>query len=83
MTSPPQPITITCPSCGTSFESWWRASINLSLGEKFSDDYLREATIKTCPKCKFEIRLDTLLIGEDGVWRIGAVQDEDNGRERH
>ena len=72
MTSPPRQITITCPRCGTSFEDWCRPSINLALGEKFSDEYLREATVKTCPHCKAEIHLDTLIVGEDGVWRIGT-----------
>ena len=79
MTSPPEKITITCPSCDKSFEDWWRPSINLTL-EKFDGDYLRRATVKTCPHCKAEVRLDTLVVGEDGVWRAGVGNEVDTAR---
>lgn len=73
MTSPPRQITITCPQCGKSFETWHRPSINLTLGETFNDDYLRRATIKTCPHCKAEVHLATLVVGKDGAWRFGPA----------
>ena len=73
MTSPPQDIIIRCPSCGEMFKDWWRPSINLQL-DHFDDDYMKRATVKTCPHCQTEIRLDTLIVDEDGVWHIGRAK---------
>ena len=75
MTSPPQQITIDCPSCRKSFETWWRPSINLTLGD-MDEDYVKEATIKTCPQCGEKIRLDTLIVGKDGTWIVPVDGDE-------
>lgn len=72
MTSPPQEITIECPSCGKEFQTWWRPSINLQLVD-FDEDYLREATVKTCPNCKAEVRLDALIVDEEGNWHVGEA----------
>lgn len=41
MTSPVERITVRCPACGEVYEDWFRASINLGLGEDFDDEYLR------------------------------------------
>lgn len=70
MTSPPQDITIRCPSCHEYFKSWRRPSINQML-DHFDEKYLKEATVKTCPHCGQKVKLDTLIVGEDGVWRFG------------
>jgi hypothetical protein len=73
MTSPPQDIIIQCPTCNGTFKDWWRPSINLQL-DHFDDEYLKRATVKTCPHCQTEIRLDTLIVDEDGVWHLGRAK---------
>ena len=70
MTSPPSQITIRCPSCGETFEDWWRPSINLQLDD-FDEEYIKSATIKTCPYCGVEVRLGTLIVDKEGVWHLG------------
>ena len=47
---PPETIRVNCPRCGNEWQDWFRPSINLRLGEKFSKRYLREATSATCPR---------------------------------
>jgi endogenous inhibitor of DNA gyrase (YacG/DUF329 family) len=70
MTSPPQDITIRCPACHREFRSWWRPSINLKM-DHFDEKYMEEATVKTCPHCGQKVKLDTLIVDEDGVWHWG------------
>jgi hypothetical protein len=74
MTSPCTHITICCPTCCYEFQTWWRASINLTLGEEFSDEYLTELSSKMCPRCGQKISLDVLTVGKDNVWRIGPAE---------
>lgn len=74
MSSPPEPITITCPKCQKAFETWHRPSMNLRM-DNFDEAYLREATLKTCPSCGAEIHLDSLIVGRDGVWRFGSAEE--------
>lgn len=69
MTQPPEQITIECPKCGNRFQAWFRASINLSLGDMTEKDVERNET-KRCPKCKQKIILDALVVEEDGTWRV-------------
>jgi hypothetical protein len=71
MTSPIEKITIICPACFHSFESWHRASMNLQI-EEFSEEYIRKATIKTCPACGQEIHLGTLIVQKDGTWQVSG-----------
>ncbi len=71
MSSPPEQITITCPKCQKPFETWHRASMNLRLDD-FDEEYIREATVKTCPHCGVKIHLDSLIVGKDGVWHFGG-----------
>ena len=70
MTSPPQQITLECPRCGERYEDWFRASLNLDLDD-FSDEYVREATSATCPRCGHIVELDSLVV-RDGIWRFGG-----------
>ena len=67
MTSPPEPIEVTCPDCGHRYVDWYRPSINLSLDD-FDDDYLEEASTTTCPRCRSKYDLGTLFArrGDDG-----------------
>ncbi len=71
MTSPRRQITVSCPSCGEVYEDWHRASINLTLGEVWTDDELREAATATCPRCEHVVELETLVV-ENGVWTKAA-----------
>jgi hypothetical protein len=68
MTSPAETITVTCPGCRKSYEDWWRPSINLSLGEKFDDEYLDRASSATCKYCGLKVYLKNLIVQEDGTW---------------
>lgn len=72
MTMPPEEIEVICPKCGRQYKDWWRPSINLSLGERFDEEYLDAATSSTCPHCHFKVRHDVLIVGEDGVWQVGS-----------
>ena len=76
MTSPPEEISVKCPGCGKVYEDWWRASINLSLGEDFDDTYLDEATSSTCPDCGHKVLHGALIVREDGVREIGGTPPE-------
>ncbi|MEI8194813.1 MAG: PD-(D/E)XK nuclease family protein [Phycisphaerae bacterium] len=69
MSSPCRDITVLCPSCGKPFESWFRDSLNLQM-DHFDDEYIRSVNVKTCPHCKAEVHLSSLIVGEDGVWRF-------------
>lgn len=73
MTSPVEQIQVACPACGTVYEDWYRASLNLDL-DHFEDDYIRDATTATCPECRHVVELDALVV-DGGVWRF-------NGRRR-
>ena len=75
MTSPPCQITIRCPSCALSFEDWWRPSINLQLDD-FDQEYIKSATIKTCPGCGARILLETLIVDEEGIWHLDGAGEE-------
>jgi RecJ-like exonuclease len=70
MSSPIETITLVCPTCQKQFETWYRASMNLKLDD-FDEEYVREATVKTCPRCGAEVRLGSLIVGQDGVWMLG------------
>jgi hypothetical protein len=39
--------------------------------DHFDKEYLEEATVKTCPHCSQRISLNTLIVGEDGVFHLG------------
>ncbi len=70
MTSPPKQITVHCPRCDERFEDSYRPSINLGLGEKWSDEEIYDATTATCPTCGFVIPL--ALVVADDVWTTAA-----------
>jgi hypothetical protein len=73
MTSPPEQITVRCP-CGSVYEDWRRASVNLSLGEDFPEEYLDECSSATCPECGLRVDLGGLVVRGDGpgseVWEF-------------
>ncbi len=69
MTTPPATIAVQCPKCGERYETVYRPSINLTLGEKFSEEYIKKVTTGVCPRCKTEVRLGCLVVSEDGVFQ--------------
>ena len=69
MTSPAVRIDLTCPQCEHEYEAWYRPSINLTLGEEWSNERIEQAWSATCPECGFRVGLDTLIVEdtEDGT----------------
>lgn len=51
MTTPAYEVIVECRNCGIEFHDWVRNSINLSLGETWTDDDIEEAFSVTCPEC--------------------------------
>jgi DNA-directed RNA polymerase subunit RPC12/RpoP len=51
-----------CPACGHKYETWYRSSINLSLGEEWTEDEIRAATHARCSHCGFESAVETLIV---------------------
>ena len=68
MTSPPIEIEVDCPACGERFATWHRASVNLSLGEKWTQKELDNLKSIDCPGCKSRLEKDVLIL------RIGSDQ---------
>jgi len=62
MTTPAYEVIVECPNCGTEFHDWIRNSINLSLGETWTDDDIEEAFSVTCPECGHRESTDGLLV---------------------
>lgn len=64
MTSPAQRIEVECPSCGETYETLYRASINLALGEDWAAEEIEEATTGVCPACGHRVELGSLVVGQ-------------------
>ena len=78
MTSPAQPIEVECPRCGERYTDYYRPSINLSLGETWTDEELEEATSATCPACGCRVAIGDALIVSWG--NAGATRAPETGR---
>jgi predicted RNA-binding Zn-ribbon protein involved in translation (DUF1610 family) len=63
VTSPVEIVVIDCPGCGERYEDWWRPSINLGI-DAFDEDYLREASTGTCPRCGLVVDIGSVLVVE-------------------
>ena len=61
MTSPIVDIEVECPACGEQFVTWHRASVNLSLGEKWTKKGLDEVKFAKCPSCNGRCEKNTLI----------------------
>ncbi|MGH2787211.1 MAG: MJ0042-type zinc finger domain-containing protein [Actinomycetota bacterium] len=68
MTSPAEKVTVRCPRCGHVFDDWYRPSMNLDLDPWADERYLHDCVHATCPACKTEFRIGTLLVVESGRW---------------
>lgn len=66
MTKPPTRIELDCPRCGELFEAYYRPSIDLGLGEPWTEEKIREATAAACPRCAFVVELDALVVDGRG-----------------
>ena len=62
MTSPIVDIEVECPACGEQFVTWYRSSMNLSLGEKWTKKELDEVKFANCPKCNGRFEKDLLIV---------------------
>ena len=69
MTGPVEEVTIECPKCGRSYQTFYRGSMNLELDPQFDDDYIREMSTGTCPDCGGVVELGSLVVEPDGTWR--------------
>jgi endogenous inhibitor of DNA gyrase (YacG/DUF329 family) len=68
MTSPSERIIVRCPACGSTYEDWHRASINIDLDPGLDDPaYLEQASTATCPDCGHGVELGGLVVRGD-VW---------------
>jgi hypothetical protein len=67
VTSPPVRIDVVCPGCALEYEAWYRPSINLTLGEEWTDTELHAATTAACPGCGVEVALESLVISDTGL----------------
>ena len=68
MTSPIEIITVLCPICKEEFLDWYRPSINLSLGEEWTEEALEMASSVDCPTCGLRQQVSNLVGKKDGVW---------------
>jgi DNA-directed RNA polymerase subunit RPC12/RpoP len=65
VTSPPRQVEVVCPACGHEYETWHRRSINLTLGQGWTEEEIREATSARCPECGHEVEFRTLIVDTD------------------
>ena len=68
MTTPPEEITVLYPKCGEEYRDWIRRSVNADLDPEIAADeeYLREASSVTCPRCAHRIEIGTLIANLHG-----------------
>jgi hypothetical protein len=71
MTSPIEFVEVRCPSCGDTYRTQHRASINADLDPSLAADeaYVEAMTTGTCPSCGHKVALGGLVI-HDGVWEV-------------
>ncbi len=68
MTMPPRLITVWCPKCKAEFIDSYRPSINLSLGEEWTEEELELASSVGCPTCGLRQAVGNLIVDKGGVW---------------
>jgi predicted RNA-binding Zn-ribbon protein involved in translation (DUF1610 family) len=75
MTSPAREATrVRCPGCGTVYDEWWHATLDLALEERES---AATAVASSCPRCGHEVPHETLVADEDGVLELAGLEAED------
>ncbi|HQX48391.1 MAG TPA: hypothetical protein PLR25_00700 [Planctomycetaceae bacterium] len=78
MTSPPEQITVWCPKCERHFRDWYRPSINLSLGEEWTEEEIEQASSVECPECHLRQDVGNLIVDQDGFWRVDGQENSLN-----
>jgi len=68
MTTPPEQVTVQCPSCGVQFQAWHRATMEQDLAG-FDSGYVEDVSSPTCPACGTTTPIDTLRI-DDGIFHF-------------
>lgn len=66
MTMPFQRAAVVCPACETRYAASYRPSINLALGEVWTEEDMDRASSATCPSCGHVVRFESLRVSEDG-----------------
>lgn len=61
VTSPATTVEVRC-ECGHTFTTTYRPSINLTLGEEWTEERIRSATTAACPRCGAVIELGSLIV---------------------
>jgi hypothetical protein len=64
MTSPIREVEVVCPDCGVEFRDTYRPSVNVSLGEDWTQEDLDAATTVRCPACDWNGEPETLIVGK-------------------
>jgi DNA-directed RNA polymerase subunit RPC12/RpoP len=62
VTSPPVQVEVVCPPCQTRFRRSYRLSINLTLGEEWTEEEIDKATTIPCPGCGVRIDPGSLIV---------------------
>ncbi len=74
MTSPAREATrIRCPGCGTVYDEWWHATLDLAL----EDREAAAAVASRCPRCDHEVPHETLVVDEAGVLEPAGLNAEE------
>lgn len=60
-------IRVRCPECGKVFEGFELPLVHPEA-EDDEDESLAEEKLTACPKCGYEVALDLLEAGADGIW---------------
>lgn len=63
-------IDVTCPKCGKEFRDSYRPSINLSLGEPWTEEQIERAMSVLCPHCGTRTHVGGLVVGKDGTFHF-------------
>ena len=63
-------VSLTISGCKKEFLDWYRPSINLSLGEEWTEEALEMASSVDCPTCGLRQQVSNLVVKKDGVWDI-------------
>jgi hypothetical protein len=75
MVTPPEQVKIECPNCGHTYETWYRAAINVKL-EDLSEEEVEDASFGICPECRHKVDIDSLISDTSGTFVFNEDPDE-------
>ena len=74
MTSPLREATrIRCPGCGTVYDEWWHATVDLALAEQGP----RGSVSSSCPSCGHRVAHELLVSDAEGVLEPAGLEAEE------